>query len=130
MVVRLAGRAQHLGQQIDERCLCHTVAVRFPLVLLRETSARLGALRRVWWRRAGRIRCEEFVEFVTNYLDGAVSPRDARRFEHHLRRCPGCDRYLAQLRETVRLTGRLRADDLPTPGRAELLAAYEASRHP
>ena len=32
--------------------------------------------------------CNEFVELVTEYLDGALSPDDARRLEEHLAICP------------------------------------------
>ena len=58
------------------------------------------------------IPCREVVEMVTDYLEGALSRRDRRRIEHHLAGCPHCSAYLEQMRETLRLTGRLVADDL------------------
>jgi anti-sigma factor RsiW len=56
--------------------------------------------------------CQEVVELVTDYLEGALSRRDRRRFEAHLADCPHCTEYLAQMRATIRLTGRLGPDDL------------------
>ncbi len=58
------------------------------------------------------IPCREVVEMVTDYLEGALSRRDRRRIEHHLAGCPHCSAYLEQMRETLRLTGRLMTDDL------------------
>jgi anti-sigma factor RsiW len=58
------------------------------------------------------IACQQIVELVTDYLEGALSRRDRRRFEHHLAGCPHCTAYLAQMRETLRLTGRLVPEDL------------------
>ena len=51
--------------------------------------------------------CQQAVELVTGYLEGSLSGRDRRRFEAHLAGCPHCTEYLAQMRETIRLTGRL-----------------------
>ena len=49
--------------------------------------------------------CQELVELVTDYLDGALSPEDAARFEEHLAACPGCATYLEQVRTTIAVTG-------------------------
>ena len=61
-------------------------------------------------------RCREFVEVVTDYLDGAMSASDRARFERHLEQCDGCDRYLAQIRRTIELTGRLTVTDIDDLG--------------
>ena len=50
--------------------------------------------------------CQQAVELVTDYLEGALSRRARRRFEAHLAGCPHCTEYLAQMRETIQLTGR------------------------
>jgi anti-sigma factor RsiW len=68
--------------------------------------------------------CKELVELVTDYLEGALSVADARRFERHVDCCGGCAAYLAQLRETIRLTGALAEEHLEPPGREALLAAF------
>lgn len=61
--------------------------------------------------RSGRLHdveelsCQELVELVTDYLEGALAPAERARFEAHVADCPGCDRYLAQMRTTIALTG-------------------------
>jgi len=62
--------------------------------------------------RSAPLVCQEVVELVTDYLEGALSRRDRRRFEQHLAGCPHCTAYLAQMRETLRLTGQLVPEDL------------------
>ncbi len=68
--------------------------------------------------------CREFVELVTDYLDGALSPADLERFEHHLALCPGCDTYLEQIRRTVSEVGRVEEEDLSADARTRLLGAF------
>jgi anti-sigma factor RsiW len=70
------------------------------------------------------LRCKELVELVTDYLEGALTPPDRERFEEHLAACAGCTRYLAQIRETIRLTGVLTEEQIPTEQRDALLAAF------
>ena len=72
----------------------------------------------------GDLNCNELVELVTDYLDGALSDEDRRRFEHHLSVCSGCTNYVEQFRETIRLTGRLREDDLDPVARDALLEQF------
>lgn len=70
--------------------------------------------------------CQELVEMVTAYLDGALSPSQARRFEEHLAGCAGCDTYLDQIRRTIGGLSRLPHGKLPNTARATLLAALRA----
>ena len=58
-------------------------------------------------RVAEDISCQELVELVTDYLEGALSPEDHARFEAHVGTCDGCGAYLAEMRETIRLVGGL-----------------------
>jgi anti-sigma factor RsiW len=44
---------------------------------------------------------------VTEYLDRALPAATRAQFEAHVARCGGCERYLDQLRQTVRLAGLL-----------------------
>src|SRR5580692_6461944 len=62
--------------------------------------------------RQPELVCQQVVELVTDYLEGALSAEDRRRFERHLAGCPHCTEYLAQMRETIRLAGRLVPEDL------------------
>ena len=71
-----------------------------------------------------KMTCRELVQLITDYLEGGLSRRDRRRFERHLRRCDGCPTYVEQMRDTLRLAGVLREDDLAPQVRAELLAVF------
>ena len=53
--------------------------------------------------------CQEIVELITGYLEGALPRTQRRRFETHLASCEHCSEYLNQMRTTIRLTGRLRS---------------------
>lgn len=72
--------------------------------------------------------CQQAVELVTGYLEGSLSNRDRRRFEAHLAGCPHCTEYLAQMRETIRLTGRLEPEDLTPQMRDEFTDLYRRWR--
>lgn len=74
-------------------------------------------------RRPG-LSCQELVELVTDYVEGTLRRTDRRRFEAHIARCDGCTAYLEQMRETIRLTGRLDVESLPPQAREELLEAF------
>lgn len=56
--------------------------------------------------------CNLFVEVITDYLDDAMEPNQARRLEEHLEICQGCRSVLDQFRVILRLTGRLREQDV------------------
>jgi anti-sigma factor RsiW len=68
--------------------------------------------------------CQQVVELVTDYLEERLSKADRRRFDYHLAGCPHCTEYLAQLRKTIELTGRIGSDDLTPAMRAEMIALY------
>jgi anti-sigma factor RsiW len=70
------------------------------------------------------LTCAEFVELVTEYLEGTLDPQTRTRFEIHLGVCPGCVTYLDQIRETVQVAGRLTEDNLSEPARTHLLDAF------
>jgi anti-sigma factor RsiW len=68
--------------------------------------------------------CQRVVELVTDYLEDRLSRADRRRFDAHLAGCPHCTEYLAQLRATIALVGRITPADLTPPMRAELITIY------
>ena len=74
------------------------------------------------------IVCQQAVELVTDYLEGALSRSGRRRFEAHLAGCDHCTEYLAQLRMTIRLTGTVTPDDLTPRMRAEFITLYRQWR--
>jgi len=38
-----------------------------------------------WFRRRRALVCQQAVELMTDYLEGAMEPKDRARFEQHLR---------------------------------------------
>ena len=70
------------------------------------------------------ISCQEVVELVTDYLDGAMSPADVARFDHHLSLCEGCVFYVDQIRMTIAAVGRIVEEDVPPEVRDGLVAAF------
>jgi anti-sigma factor RsiW len=67
-----------------------------------------------FWRRRRRhedpLVCREFVELVTDYLEGKLPDDQRARFEAHLGECDGCEGYLEDMR---RLVGSLHEAPLP-----------------
>lgn len=78
--------------------------------------------------RTGELACQEMVELITDYLEGALSRSQRRRFEAHLAGCEHCTEYLRQMRATIRLTGRLREEDLTPAMREEFAELYRRWR--
>jgi len=72
--------------------------------------------------------CQQVVEMVTAYLEDALSRSDRRRLEKHLAGCALCTEYVAQIRETIRLTGRVAPEDLTPQMRADLTEVYRRWR--
>ena len=70
------------------------------------------------------LSCQELVELVTAYLEGALSPYDHALFDAHLAVCNGCTAYVAEMRTTIELTGRLEPELLDDEARDVLLAAF------
>jgi anti-sigma factor RsiW len=69
------------------------------------------------------LSCQELVELVTEYFEGALASEQRARFEAHVAGCPGCEIHLEQMRTTLALTresGRL--DERPEVG--ALLEAF------
>jgi anti-sigma factor RsiW len=70
------------------------------------------------------VRCADVVELITDYLEGALPSEQRARVEAHLAGCDGCSTVLDQFRQTIRLTGKLREDQLTEPQRSTLLHAF------
>jgi len=71
-----------------------------------------------------QLSCQELVELVTGYLEGALLDRERDSFEHHIEGCTGCHEYFRQMRETIELTGSLSVADVSPQAEAALLAAF------
>jgi anti-sigma factor RsiW len=68
--------------------------------------------------------CRELVELVTAWLDDALHPNDRARFEAHLTDCPYCLIYIDQMRQVIRLAGRLTEERIDPTARDVLLARF------
>jgi predicted anti-sigma-YlaC factor YlaD len=68
--------------------------------------------------------CQELVELVTDYLEGALDPVEGARFQQHLDECGNCQIYLEQMRITIRLTGTLRPEQLDPKAEEVLLHTF------
>jgi anti-sigma factor RsiW len=78
--------------------------------------------------RNDELVCQEVVELITDYLEGTLSRSRRRRLEAHLAACEHCSEYLEQMRTTIRLTGRLQAEDLTPEMRDEFTGIYRRWR--
>lgn len=70
------------------------------------------------------LSCQELVELVTDYFEDRLSPSVRTRFEMHLSYCAPCRVYLAQMRSTAKLAGRLSEESLPPGSKEALLAVF------
>jgi predicted anti-sigma-YlaC factor YlaD len=73
---------------------------------------------------AETLTCQEVVELVTDYLEGALTDEEVALFEEHLELCDGCRYYVEQMRITIATVGRIEESDVPDELRADLLAAF------
>lgn len=74
------------------------------------------------------LTCRELVELVTDYLEARLAPAARARFEAHVGACDGCGAYVESIRQTIRLAGRARAEDVPAQARQALLQAFKGWR--
>ena len=75
------------------------------------------------------ITCRQFVELVTEYLEGALSATRRAELHAHLDECGGCSAYLEQMRATIAgLRGLAETGDLPEARVAALAAFREFHR--
>jgi anti-sigma factor RsiW len=78
----------------------------------------------------GDLTCQEFVELVTEYLEGTLPADDRARFEAHLAYCDPCVEYLEQIRQTIRTLGRLGEEHIAPAARLRLLAEFRDWKRP
>jgi len=78
-----------------------------------------------------RLTCRELIEFVMDYLDGALPSEEREAFDFHLGVCPDCVSYLESYRETSRLSAEAARDpdaDLPEDVPEDLVRAILDAR--
>jgi anti-sigma factor RsiW len=71
-----------------------------------------------------QLSCQELVELVTDYLEGALSAEQRARFDTHLEPCRGCTAYVEQMRTTIELVGRLTPEYVSPEAEAALLGVF------
>jgi anti-sigma factor RsiW len=76
------------------------------------------------------VTCQEVVELVTDYLEGELDDATRAELEAHLALCPGCDTYLAQMRQTIDELGHVPVDTLSTQAQDALVAAFRTFHAP
>lgn len=68
--------------------------------------------------------CKEVVELVTDYIEGTLSDDLRMQIEHHLMGCEGCINYVEQFRQTIKLAGQVRAEDISPEQKDDLLRLF------
>jgi predicted anti-sigma-YlaC factor YlaD len=76
---------------------------------------------------AEEVTCEEFVELVTDYFEGALPRRTLGHVEEHLVMCDWCVAYVGQMQATIVSLGALR-ESQPAAAPESLLAALRERR--
>jgi anti-sigma factor RsiW len=76
------------------------------------------------------MRCQQAVELLTDYLEGALARREQARLERHLETCDGCRAYLEQLRTTISTLGQARLVPPDPAVRAQLIELYRRYHAP
>jgi hypothetical protein len=72
--------------------------------------------------------CQEIVELVTEYPDGAMRPESIDQFEQHVVFCQGCDAYLDQMRRSIVLLRHVGDDGVDIVALDQLMAAFRSRR--
>jgi anti-sigma factor RsiW len=72
--------------------------------------------------------CREVTEFLGDWVEGRLDPRERAAFERHLADCPECIAYVRGYRETIRLANDLRSEATPPMPTALIDAILDATR--
>lgn len=68
--------------------------------------------------------CNELVERVTDYLEGALDGITMARLREHLMVCASCEEYINEVRLAVRVASELSTERISASLDANLLAIY------
>ncbi|MFO0623557.1 MAG: zf-HC2 domain-containing protein [Polyangia bacterium] len=71
------------------------------------------------------LSCQDITALVSDYLEGRLTFGQRVRFQLHLGICRGCRRYLAQMKQTVQLLGKMPDEPPPADVQAQLLAQFQ-----
>jgi anti-sigma factor RsiW len=70
------------------------------------------------------VACQQVVELVTDYLEGALDEVMATEVEAHLGLCSGCAEYVHQMRATIRALGHVPVETLSEAAQVDLVRAF------
>ena len=73
------------------------------------------------------VTCEQFVELITEYFEGALEPRTLSQVEEHLVMCDWCTTYVEQMQATIGALRELKEEHSPEPPDS-VLAALRAKQ--
>ena len=73
--------------------------------------------------------CQEVVELVSEYLEGALTPEHRTAFELHLNYCDGCFVFLEQVRTTAAMARVSPVERIPDEIKTRLLRAFDDWKH-
>ncbi len=98
-----------------------------------EDASPTGLRIRGWLMRnmPGQLTCIEFEQFIHDYQEGSLTPRERRVFDLHMELCPMCRVHFASYLQTIELGGRICAtDDASAPAELpeELASVILAAR--
>jgi anti-sigma factor RsiW len=72
------------------------------------------------------VACQQVVELVTDYLEGALDEDVATALEAHLGLCSGCAEYIEQMRATIRALGHVPVETLSEAAQVDLVQAFRS----
>ena len=72
--------------------------------------------------------CREFVELVTEYLEGALTQERRLQLHEHIDECGGCSLYLQQMRDTIAALATLPPENGFLESREAALEAFQRLR--
>jgi len=110
---------------VREHAATRTTTLGDPLFIHGRRSRTVSA--RVHEKEDAVLKCREFAEIATAYLEGALSSRERLAALFHLRLCGPCRRYLGQVRATISLLGS-GPPPPPPENESEIIALLKTAR--
>ena len=77
-------------------------------------------------RKPTPIECQKVVELVTAYVEGTLDAKDRKRLDAHFAACEHCNEYLAEIRETIAISGSIEFEQLSDEALADLTDVFRA----
>ncbi len=72
--------------------------------------------------------CEQFVQFIIDYLEESLDPKQRGIFERHICACKECDTFLESYRNSIDVVRLITDEDTPPPPEGLVKAVLSAIR--